>query len=526
MNPRNWRFQTILAVLITATAAWAQTDDANGDWTAEYIAMRDTPEAELMVRVGSINNVGFGFPGNINPFAATEQWRHDWPWEVPAGAADGTDRIMLGSSYTGGTILDGYSRTWQADDDAAHTRPINIEYDLTGLQVRNALLQIVIDDFQALRWGSEFTVTLNGRAAPFISEIINQVEQTGPVVQIISIEVPESFLDEVASGRLSLFIDEVTETADGFAIDFVKLLVNYSRTEYVSQVEGRVFGADGEPLKGAEVRVLGTRNVVTTDEDGIYRAEVIAGLNAFRASHEGYVEGYTFAVTPAGLTIRPAPISLSAGEGNPDTNFSYFADGGIWGVASHWATAELALADELGLVPDVLLNTDMTQAITRAEFAAVIVRVYESLSGETAEPGADPFEDTDDVEVLKAFSEDLAVGISATEFQPDAPLNREQAATMLTRVVKKITFEDWTYATDDQYELEFADVPVLEDDGQISPWARESVYFMVATGVIADLQDNAFSPQASTNHQGATELAGITREQALVLAARLVERVR
>src|SRR5690554_4265319 len=183
MNPRNWRFQTILAVLITATAAWAQTDDANGDWTAEYIAMRDTPEAELMVRVGSINNVGFGFPGNINPFAATEQWGHNWPWEVPAGAADGTDRIMLGSSYTGGTILDGYSRTWQADDDAAHTRPINIEYDVTGLQVRNALLQIVIDDFQALRWGSEFTVTLNGRAAPFISEVINQVEQTGPVVQ-------------------------------------------------------------------------------------------------------------------------------------------------------------------------------------------------------------------------------------------------------------------------------------------------------------------------------------------------------
>lgn len=49
---------------------------------------------------------------------------------------------------------------------------------------------------------------------------------------------------------------------------------------------------------------------------------------------------------------------------------------------------------------------------------------------------------------------------------------------------------------------------------------------MLATGVITDLQDNAFSPRATTDRSEAMGLAGITREQALVLAARMVVRLR
>ncbi|MFW6089968.1 MAG: hypothetical protein ACODAB_09455, partial [Gemmatimonadota bacterium] len=92
--------------------------------------------------------------------------------------------------------------------------------------------------------------------------MINHVDQTGPVVQVISVEVPASFLPDVASGSLSLFIDETTGLGDGFAIDFVKLLVNYTRTEYVSRVEGAVTDEANEPLVGATVRVLGTKNVL------------------------------------------------------------------------------------------------------------------------------------------------------------------------------------------------------------------------------------------------------------------------
>jgi hypothetical protein len=49
-------------------------------------------------------------------------------------------------------------------------------------------------------------------------------------------------------------------------------------------------------------------------------------------------------------------------------------------ISSDWATAELEKADELGLIPDSLKNADLTKPITRAEFAAVSVKVYENIS--------------------------------------------------------------------------------------------------------------------------------------------------
>ncbi|MBE6031410.1 MAG: hypothetical protein E7225_07450, partial [Clostridiales bacterium] len=57
--------------------------------------------------------------------------------------------------------------------------------------------------------------------------------------------------------------------------------------------------------------------------------------------------------------------------------------------ASAWAKEELARADELGLIPDCLVGKDLREDITRAEFAAVAVKVYESLSGEKAVPIAE-----------------------------------------------------------------------------------------------------------------------------------------
>jgi hypothetical protein len=514
----------LLALL--APAALADSDPENGDWDQEHVTLRDTSEAELMVRVGSIDNVGFGFREGENPFEAAEQWSHPYPWTPPEDAADGTDRIMLGTSYEG-EALDGYSRQWSENPSEATTRPIELSYDTSGITVRSALLQIVIDDFQALHWGSRFTATLNGRDAPFISEVINHVDQTGPVVQVISVEVPSSFLTEVASGSLSLFIDVTTGLGDGFAIDFVKLLANHSRTEHVSRVEGVVTNVANEPLAGATVRVLGTKNVLVTDAEGRYRAEVVSGLNAFRASHDGYVEDYVFTVTPAGETVEPPPLHLQPGQGQADTNYSYFAAGGAWERASEWASPELARADALGLIPDSIRGRDMTRSITRAEFAAVVVKVYESLSGTKAAPAAtNPFTDTTDPDVLKAFNEDLAVGVAADLFDPDALLNREQAATMLTRVVKKISFPDWTYATDDRYELSFPEQPPFEDDASISPWAKDSVYYMVANGIITGADDDAFSPRGVTTEEEAGGLASTTREQALVLAVRMVENLR
>jgi hypothetical protein len=167
----------------------------------------------------------------------------------------------------------------------------------------------------------------------------------------------------------------------------------------------------------------------------------------------------------------------------------------------------------------------LTKPITRAEFAAVSVKLYENLSGKTATPATNnSFTDTSDPEVLKAYNVGLTAGTSATTFSPNTLLNREQAATMLTRVYKAATLSGWTLATDADFPLDYTKPATFADDADISDFAKDSVYFMAANGIIAGTGNNMFSPKAVTDAQKAQGYAQATREQALVIAVRMVEK--
>lgn len=101
-----------------------------------------------------------------------------------------------------------------------------------------------------------------------------------------------------------------------------------------------------------------------------------------------------------------------------------------------------------------------------------------------------PFTDTKYVEVLKAYNTGITIGVSATEFNPNDLLNREQAATMLTRVFKRATMKGWTIETDAQFELDYKKPAVFADDNRISEWAKDRVYFMVANEIINGVRSN------------------------------------
>lgn len=194
--------------------------------------------------------------------------------------------------------------------------------------------------------------------------------------------------------------------------------------------------------------------------------------------------------------------------------------------AHNWAKPELTEASALGLIPGCLQGADLTQPITRAEFAAVSVKLYEALSGTQAEPvAANPFTDTSDPEVLKAFDLGVTNGTAADKFDPDALINREQAAAMLTRVYKKLNLEGWTLASDGEYKEAFKalfTMPALfADDGEISSWAKDSVYFMAANGIVNGVGDNCFAPKLVSSGEETLNFA--TREQALLMSVRTVK---
>ena len=203
-------------------------------------------------------------------------------------------------------------------------------------------------------------------------------------------------------------------------------------------------------------------------------------------------------------------------------NVSVAYTGGLTG--SDWAMAELGKANSMGLIPDSLNGQDLTKPITRAEFAAVSVKVYEVLSGTEAVPAANnPFNDTRDSEVLKALNVGITVGVSANQFSPGAILDREQAATMLTRVYKKVLLEGWTMQTDNQFTLRYSKPASFADDTHISSWAKDSVYFMAAYEIIRGMGGNAFAPKNLTSEQETAGYANATREQALLIAVRMIE---
>jgi len=193
---------------------------------------------------------------------------------------------------------------------------------------------------------------------------------------------------------------------------------------------------------------------------------------------------------------------------------------------SSWAEPELRRAAEQNLIPATLqfAHVDLTQPVTRAEFAGIVVMTFENLANTVALPTiVSPFADTRDPYVLRAFNAGLMVGVSDTNFDPNTLLNREQAATALTRAFKRATIPTWTFATDANYPLNFVWPAPFADDEYISEWARESVYFMAANEIILGTGNNMFSPRATTTEQQARGYAIATREQALIIALRMVE---
>ncbi|MCH5210488.1 MAG: S-layer homology domain-containing protein [Oscillospiraceae bacterium] len=206
-------------------------------------------------------------------------------------------------------------------------------------------------------------------------------------------------------------------------------------------------------------------------------------------------------------TETPDPAATVEPTLAPEANFAKVSD---------WAEAELEKAVEANLVPAEMLSDDMTAEITRAEFAAVAVKLYEKLSG-TIVPDAKlvAFGDITDSEYMTyinaAYVLDIVRGVSETDFAPDASLTREQLATMLTRVIKKVSLEGWTIDDDANFQYDVKDVAKFADDAEISAYANNSVYYMAQQGFVKGMDDTHFAP-----------LSTATREQAVAIALRCI----
>jgi len=173
---------------------------------------------------------------------------------------------------------------------------------------------------------------------------------------------------------------------------------------------------------------------------------------------------------------------------------------------SAWAAGEVNAAIAANLVPQNL-QSNYTQAITRAEFATLAVMLYEALRGEIefAEcvPCGPLFTDTDDINVEKAEYIGVVQGVGDNRFDPDGTLTREQAAVMLARLASAM-------------DMPLPNNPpeTFADAYQISSWAVDAVGQVRTVEIMGGIGDNLFAPQQP-----------YTREQSIVTIFRVFVRL-
>ena len=262
------------------------------DWAATHREVKNAKEAELLVQVGDIDNLGFGWPEGFDPFSGKSTPAHRFPWKPETDDPKGTDTIMVNS---GASVIvrrkDGYTRDTYRPENLP--QPLVIEFDPAGVQVKAAVLQLFVDDFQAPVMKTRFSVTLDGQPAPDIETTINKLNQTGPIGKLITIRLLPEYLGLLADGELAIAVDDAdSNIGDGFAFDFARLLINPKGFTYAGTIKGIVVDKDSnQPIDGALVSAANVQKATTGADGKFEMKEVPAGLVVTTGSHPDYVTG-------------------------------------------------------------------------------------------------------------------------------------------------------------------------------------------------------------------------------------------
>jgi outer membrane protein OmpA-like peptidoglycan-associated protein len=309
----------------------AATGNQVKDWALKYERTENGPEADLVVRTGDINNLGFGWPQGFDPFSGNSTPSHEWPDinKIPAGAPDGTDRIILGSAvvavpgdgYSGSIGACGTLRylttngpapppatvselegTCKRERDLTAPNPIVLSVGRLPARIDSVLIQIFADDFQVRLMHSHFQVSLNGTRIPSLEYAINALDQSGPIGKLVSVQLLPEYWPLLNSGTAKLVIDDpTTHVPDGYAIDFVRILVNPHDFKYKVSLAVTVVDADkNTPIAAANVTAA--LESAATDQAGECQLTGIpAGLVTSTAVAPGYDE-------------NSVPVDLVAGQ--------------------------------------------------------------------------------------------------------------------------------------------------------------------------------------------------------------------
>lgn len=178
-------------------------------------------------------------------------------------------------------------------------------------------------------------------------------------------------------------------------------------------------------------------------------------------------------------------------------------------ICSPWAVDGVNMAEAVGIAEEDVKYL-YTKPITRKDFCELIYNLilttdyFENWYNEQTNNGTQPiapfvkrpFEDTDNEAVYNLHNHNIVNGKTETEFAPDDLLTREEAATIIVRMVSVVK----PLPTTQMYYY-------YKDIEQVSDWASASVQAISNLRFMKGIGDNKFAPQETyTAEQAITTL--------------------
>lgn len=166
---------------------------------------------------------------------------------------------------------------------------------------------------------------------------------------------------------------------------------------------------------------------------------------------------------------------------------------------SDWATADVEKARALNITKDDVIYR-YRMSIIREEFCELAYNYIAEFGKNLDVSNKHKFDDTDNARVEALSSLGIIYGKSETEFAPNDLLTREEAATILERLINVV---HPGMGTDTEY-ITFADLSAISD------WAMSSIQTIYKLGIMNGVGNDRFAPKDT-----------YTTEQAIVTLVRL-----
>lgn len=169
-------------------------------------------------------------------------------------------------------------------------------------------------------------------------------------------------------------------------------------------------------------------------------------------------------------------------------------------IMSDWAEETIEKAKKMKLID---CEYEYRSEITREDFCELIYKFWENHKINDGDVVVKRFSDTDNSHINLLAMLGIVEGKTETEFAPNDLLTREEAATIIFRLIDTL-YPNWV-----AHELWYE----FSDNDEVSDWAMDDIQWLCNMGIMQGMGDGRFAPKEN-----------LTVEQAIGMITRVKEK--